>query len=735
MQILVQNFNSGKIQKMDTVYPCLDSRNILVRTHASLISAGTDRAVLQLSKKNALAKAIARPDLFRKVWQKIRRDGFFAAFNAVRSVINQPKAMGYSLVGEVIAIGDAITEFKVGQRVACAGHGFASHAEVVAIPKNLCTKVPEAVSDEAACYVTLGAIAMHGLRQTHSVAGASVMVVGLGLLGQISMQLVRSAGMQAIGIDLDPAKLAFTKNQGFWALHPKDLNLAATVAKLTQGGGVDSVLITAGSPNDSTIFEWLVPYCRDRADVVVVGDVKMAMSRRDYFKKELTVWQSRSYGPGRYDPEYEIAGNDYPFAAVRWTENRNMQAFLELLATQRIDMSVLTTHQMPFAEFQTAYQIIMGKQREFFIGIVLTYDKQKPISTKIQTQFAQNKKKISFGVVGMGNFARTILVPALLRNGGFQLLAVSSKTGLSASSAVQKYGARYATNTPEDMFHDPAIDAIAIATRHDSHAHFVKNALAAGKHVFVEKPLCTTVGDLRAIEQLAMQSTGILQVGFNRRFSPGIADLKQFLGKRGPMQLIYQINASRVPINDEGAWLHQAGGRVLGEVCHFVDTLIAITESLPIDVECTATPTKRNDLSQQDNVTLVIQFADGSLGTIHYLTNSNPNMPKEIIDVYSGDSHATLNNFKTLRLQKSKKIKRYRYWHDVKGFQQEASAFLQACKTGQHAIPLDELFATHEVTLLALNLINNPQQLPISFSHRSDKCTPTLSAAPLEINA
>lgn len=733
MQILVQNFNSGNVYLVDTVSPSVGAEQVLVRTHASLISAGTDRAVLQLGKKSSIAKAIARPDLFKKVWQKLCRDGFSATFKAVRSVISQPKPMGYSLVGEVIAVGSNISEFTVGQRVACAGHGFASHAEIVAVPKNLCAQVPDKVPDETACYVTLGAIAMHGLRQAHAIAGSNIMVIGLGLIGQISMQLARASGMQAIGVDFDPAKLALAKQQGFQATYPSDINLTATIAHMTQGEGVDAVLITAGSPEDSSIFEWLVPWCRDRADIVVVGDVKMAMSRRDYFKKELTVWQSRSYGPGRYDPDYELAGNDYPIAAVRWTENRNMQAFLQLMTDKKIDMAALTTHQLPFAEFKTAYEYVMGQRKEFYIGIVLTYDQQKPIATTIKRELNIDSSKIQLGVIGIGNFARTILLPNLLQTKGFQLLAVASKTGLSASSAVLKYQASYASNNAMDIITDSKIKAVMIATRHDSHAEYVKAALAEGKHVFVEKPLCTTVADLNAIVALAKQTTSVLQVGFNRRFSPAITDLKQFFTGTNAKQMMYRINAGRVPLKGEGAWLHEAGGRLLGEVCHFVDTLIAVTGSLPTEIDCHASSPGRHDLSRQDNLILTIRFADGSLGTIHYQTNANPNLPKEYFTVHSGEHSAILNNYKSLTLRNGLKTKRKRYWGNAKGFKQEATAFLQACETGKFAIPLEELIATHQVTLLALNLLNNPKQIAVNLN-QEEQCKSTWSAAPLEIN-
>jgi len=695
---------------MDTAVPKLGKRQVLVRTTASLISAGTDRAVLQLGKKNSLAKAIARPDLVQKVWQKIRRDGFLAAFRAVRSAIKQPKPLGYSLVGEVLAVGSEVLDFAPGQRVACAGHGFASHAEVVAVPINLCVQVPDEVNSQDACYVTLGAIAMHGLRQSKAIAGCTVMVVGLGLLGQLSMQLARAAGMHPIGVDLDPHKLAFTKQQGMQAFDSRDINLETFIESITQGLGVDAILITAGSPSDSTIFDWLVSFCRDRADIVVVGDVKMAMSRRDYFKKELTIWQSRSYGPGRYDPDYEIAGNDYPITSVRWTENRNMQAFINLLADRKINLMPLTTHRYQLSEFKQAYRHVLGKNNEFYIGIVIDYPPQQVIATSKRKEIKANSRKISLGVIGVGNFSQNVLIPAFSETNKFQFTAFASNNGISASAAVEMYDASYSSTEVSQLLHDKKINAVVIATRHDSHAQYVIEALKAGKHVYVEKPLCTTVAELNEISLLANQSVGILHVGFNRRFSPAIQKIKNFFPTEKPKQMFYRINAGRIPLNSESAWVHQDGGRVLGEMCHFVDTMIAVTKSLPVAIQCHAHGTKLYSLSQQDQVILQINFADGSEGIIHYQTNMNSQVPKEYLEINSENLQAILENFRTLKLCNGSRTKTKRYLGVNKGFKPQAEAFYRACKTNSAAIPIAEIVATHQVVLLAYNLINNPSQ-------------------------
>src|SRR5215213_4839460 len=421
MKIVVQNFKTGALSVADRPEPLLRARGVLVRTSASLISAGTDRAVIGLAKKSYLGKALDRPDLAKKVIGKARTDGLWSTYQVVKNLINEPIPLGYSLVGEVIGVGREITEVSIGDRVACAGLGHANHAEIVSVPRNLFVPVPRGVDDEDAAYVTLGSIAMHGLRQADQQMGAAILVVGLGLLGQIAAQLGRASGYRVIGLDLDPRKLDLASRLGATAaFKPDDPALAAAVADVTHGFGVDAVLLTVGSRDSGAVFEQIAGLCRDRARVVVVGDVKMDITRRTYFEKELEILQSRSYGPGRYDPAYEEQGQDYPIGYVRWTERRNMQAFLDLLAEGRLDMKALTTHRFPIERAEEAYRLVTAPPTDLTVGIVLNYPAEPDAAVPSPAVVAAKRGvtgKIGLGVIGTGQFAKGVLIPAILGTG------------------------------------------------------------------------------------------------------------------------------------------------------------------------------------------------------------------------------------------------------------------------------------------------------------------------------
>ena len=450
MKIVVQNLKTGKVFLADAPKPAVPDNGILVRTSASLISAGTDRAVVGLARKSTVGKALARPDLVRRVLRKVKNDGLWSAYKAVQNVIAEPKTLGYSLVGEVLAIGHRVEGIAVGDRVACAGAGHANHAEVAAIPSNLFVSVPQGVADEDAAYVTLGAIAMHGLRQANQQLGATVLVVGLGLVGQIMLQLCRAAGLKVIGLDLEEAKLDLARKNGVLiAAKPDDPGLAAKVAAATDGYGVDAVLLCAGSKNSGAPFEDVAGHCRDRARVVVVGDVKMDIPRNAYFKKELEILQSRSYGPGRYDPDYEERGRDYPIGYVRWTERRNMKAFMDLLASGALDMQVLTTHRFPVERAAEAYDLVIGKTPTFTVGIVLTYGPGEAEEYKPAPKARRKVPgKVGLGIIGAGNFAKGVLVPAMTGTGGFDVRGVVSARGLSAQAMKERIGAQYSDSDP-----------------------------------------------------------------------------------------------------------------------------------------------------------------------------------------------------------------------------------------------------------------------------------------------
>jgi predicted dehydrogenase/threonine dehydrogenase-like Zn-dependent dehydrogenase len=712
MKIVLQNFKTGKLSVADAPSPAVPDNGILVRTTASLISAGTDRALLALANKSTVGKALARPDLVRRVIRKLLRDGLSSTYKAVRNVITEPQTFGYSLTGEVLGVGAGVEGIAVGDRVACAGAGHANHAGVVAIPGNLFVPVPDGVADEDAAYVTMGAIAMHGVRQADQQFGATVMIVGLGLVGQITLQLCRAAGYKAIGLDLDEAKLDLARKQGVSiAAKPDAPELAADIAAATDGHGVDAVLLCAGSRDSGAPFAMVAGHCRDRARIVVVGNVKMDISRDVYFKKELQILQSRSYGPGRYDPDYEDKGRDYPIGYVRWTERRNMAAFLDMVAAGQLNMGALTTHRFTIEDAARAYDLVSGAKDEFIVGIVLTYGAEASATPEPSTPAKRKIEgkaggKIGLGIIGAGNFAKSVLVPALRGTGGFDVRGVVSAGGLSAETMKENTGARYSDSEPKRIFDDDDVDAVVIATRHDSHGRYVLDALKRNKHVFVEKPLCLTRDELGEIETAAGESDGILMVGFNRRFSPYVkAVTDHFAGRTEPLAMIYRINAGRIERDSPSAWVHDpevGGGRIIGEVCHFIDTLQAITGARPVDLHATGVNPRRSDLSAADVVTLTIGFDDGSLGTVHYFANGDDGMAKERLEVFGQEKIAVIDDWRSVELIGGGKTKRQSSTTMKKGFAEEARAFLDACRSGQAPVPVQTLIETTLVTLLAV---------------------------------
>ena len=543
MKIVVQNFKTGELSVANAPKPSLSAGSVLLRTHASLISAGTDRAIIGLGKKGYLGKALDRPDLAKKVINRARTEGLWSTYQVVKNLIAEPIPLGYSLVGTVIGVGHDVTDIAVGDRVAGAGLGHANHAEVVAIPRNLTAKTPDNVSDEQAAYATLGAIALHGLRQSDQQLGATVLVVGLGLVGQITVQLAVAAGLRVIGIDLDAEKVAIARDNGASAAFlSDDPTIEPTCLGMTGGHGVDAAILTAGSRESGAIFEDVAKLSRDRGRVVVVGDVKMDISRRSYFEKELKIVQSRSYGPGRYDPDYEIKGRDYPIGYVRWTEGRNLESFLQLIADRRIDPAKLTTHRFVIEKATEAYDLVTGKTKASgaAIGILLDYDHQKPLKEVTSAPAIKRPLgdgRIGLGLIGAGQFAKGILLPAMLGTKAFALRGVASAKGMSAKTVAERYGADYGAAEADRVLDDPDIATILITTRHDSHARYVIEALERGKHVFVEKPLAIAEEDLAMIEAAAKASTGTLTVGFNRRFSPMIRAIAEHVeGRSEPPQ-------------------------------------------------------------------------------------------------------------------------------------------------------------------------------------------------------
>jgi predicted dehydrogenase/threonine dehydrogenase-like Zn-dependent dehydrogenase len=708
MKAILQNVKTGAITVETIPAPLVQDGSVLVRNVCSLVSAGTEKAVLDFSKSNYLQKARQRPDLVRKVLRRARNEGLWQTYQIVSNLIDQPIALGYSSAGVAVEVGRDVTDISVGQRVACAGLFVATHSEVVSVPRNLLAPIPHGVDFDEAAFVTLGAIAMQGVRLASLELGEQVVVYGLGLVGMIVAQLAVAAGCRVIGLDVDAGRIEKAKGFGVDALRAGS-SAAASILELTGGFGADKVLLCAATKSNEPI-ETVPAFTRQKGTLVVIGDVTMHIPRRSYFDKEIDIRISRSYGPGRYDASYENDGLDYPYAYVRWTENRNMQAFLDLVARRRLQIAALVTHRFGVDEALRAYDIIDGRVSEPHLALVIRYapddvaaevPAEAPRRSVATTDAGATHTRL--GLIGAGNFAKAFLLPAFHRQPGVTLHAVCSASGVSAAAVGRKYGAQ-ATSRVEDVIEDPAVDLVVIATRHDSHADYVIRALEAGKAVYVEKPMALSLDELARIKQAydAQAARGgrpFVMVGYNRRFSPLAVSLRRvFAGLSEPLAMVYRVNAGAVPPNE---WVHDpraGGGRLIGECCHFVDFLTFVSGSQPVSVSGSALAA--GALSKSDVLTFTVQFASGSIGTIHYFSNGHPAVPKELVEVFGGGIVARLSNFRTLKVSGAAVMGRTRYLGQVKGFDQEAAAVVAACRTGGAApIPFEQLYLTSKVTL------------------------------------
>ena len=605
MKQLLQNMRTGKTAVVEVPIPTPRPNTALVRTAVSLISAGTERMVVEFAEKSLVGKARSRPDLVRQVIDKARREGLLTTLEAAFNRLDQPMALGYSSAGVIVELGSGLTGFQVNQRVACAGGNYAVHAEYAVVPKNLLVALPDQVGFEAAAFTTLGAIAMHGFRLAEAQLGSSIAVIGLGLLGLLTLGLVQAAGCHVLGIDLDPERVNLAKQMGAEAVLRAQAEEAAL--SFSHNFGCDAVLICADTPSSDPV-ELAGIIARDRARVIIVGAVGLNFPRKVYYEKELTIINSRSYGPGRYDNAYEEKGQDYPIGYVRWTENRNMEAFVDLLATGRLDIQPLITHRFPIEQAPQAYQLITGKTRQSFLGVLLTYGEPSALSdvplrliepTPVGPHtpaVVRPTDRIRLGMLGAGNFASAVMLPALRKNRSIELVGVVSGTGMSAQHLANKYGFRYADSRPERLLEDPVINTIAILTRHNLHAPQVLAALSARKHVFCEKPLALNEAELTQIIEVIKtiaqeEAPPLLFVGFNRRFAPLALRLVDFLRERKePLVIHYRVNAGFIPLNH---WVHdpvQGGGRIIGEGCHFIDFLSFLVGEPPISVTGRALP-------------------------------------------------------------------------------------------------------------------------------------------------
>jgi predicted dehydrogenase/threonine dehydrogenase-like Zn-dependent dehydrogenase len=667
--------------------------------------------VVEFAGKSLLGKVRSRPDLAKQVLDKARREGVLSTVEAAFNRLDQPMALGYSSAGTIVALGEGVDGFQVGQRVACAGGGYAVHAEYAVVPVNLVAPLPENVDFESGAFGTLGSIALHGLRLGQPQVGETVAVIGLGLLGLISIGLAQAAGCRVFGMDINEDRVAMAKEMGAEAVARPQAENAATA--FTMGMGADIVLICADTESNDPV-ELAGEICRDRGKVVAVGAVGMELPRRVYFYKEIEFIVSRSYGPGRYDPDYEEGGQDYPPGFVRWTAGRNLAAFVDLIGAGKLSMKPLISHHFPIEEGAQAYDLITGKKDEPFLGVLLTYletgtediDAQKTVALKASPP--PRTDHIQLGALGAGNFAGAVIFPVAEKHASIELVGVASGSGRSAQHAAAKHGFAYATSDADRLIQDPAVNTLAVLTRHHLHAGQTLAGLQAGKHVFCEKPLALTREDLVEIKTEAEKpGAPLLMVGFNRRFSPLTVEMKTFLdASPEPLAAHYRVNAGYIPPEH---WVHdpaQGGGRILGEACHFIDFLAWLVGAPPDSVSAQALP----DLGRYrgDNAVIQLGFPDGSIGTVSYLANGDKTLSKERVEVFSGGRVAVLDNFRQLELvaHGRRKVHRARLRQD-KGHAAEWDAFVEVILAGgPPPIPYPHLFGVMEATFDAVDALH-----------------------------
>jgi predicted dehydrogenase len=720
MKQLLQNLRTGETTVEDVPVPTPKPGTALVRTAASLVSAGTERKLVEFAEKNLVGKARSRPDLVRQVLDKARREGLLTTVDAAFNKLDQPLALGYSSAGIIIAVGEGLQGFKVGDRVACGGGGYAVHAEYAIVPKNLLVKLPDNVDFESAAFATLAAVALHGFRCAQLQVGERVGVIGLGLLGLLALRVALAAGCQVFGVDPDAERVQMALDAGATAVTRDQAEEAAQT--FSNGRGLDAVLICAGTASDDPV-NLAGAIARDRANVVAIGTVGQNLPHREFFGKELNFVNSRSYGPGRYDSAYEEGGQDYPIGFVRWTEGRNIEAIVDLLANGKLDFTPLITHQFPIEKAPDAYDLITGKANEPFLGVLLTYptDDASP-KTRPASRFryhaapeTQKLNKVRLGVLGAGNFATAVMLPALKKIENVDLVGITSGSGLSAAHAAKKFGFHYAAESVDQILSDPEINTVAILTRHDIHSEQAIAALQAGKHVFVEKPLALNSDQLAALrEQLLSSNNQLLMTGFNRRFAPLAQKMVAFLATRTePLVAHYRVNAGYIPLD---FWLHDpdiGGGRIIGEGCHFVDFLTFLVGEFPVSVVAHGIP--NNGVYREDVVVLTFTYSDGSIGTVSYLSNGDKSFPKERVEVFAGGRVAVLDDYRSLEMVHNgrRQTVRSRLRQD-KGHQAEWEVLAQAILAGgEPPIPYAQLYGVTAATFAAVEALRSGERVTI----------------------
>ena len=717
MKQILQNMRKGATSVVEVPVPQVQLKTALVRTAASLVSSGTERMLVEFAEKNLINKARSRPDLAKQVVDKIRREGVLPTIEKTLNRLDQPMVLGYSCSGTILSCGEGLKGFKPGDRVVCAGGGHAVHAEYVVIPQNLLAHLPQNVDFESGAFAALGAIALNGFHLAHLQVGETVAIIGLGLLGLITGKIAQAAGCMVFGVDLDMKRVNRARKMGIHS----ELNKSSetTGSSFTKNRGFDAVLICADTPSSDTV-ELAGQLVRNRGHVISIGSVGLNLPRKPYYDKEIFFQVSRSSGPGRYDKTYEEDGIDYPLGYVRWTEGRNLEGFLNLLAQGKITVDDLITHRFPIEQATRAYDLITGKLSEDFLGVILTYPPQKAVKPVTRVQI-QNKishsssKDINLGVLGAGNYANAVFLPAIIHVGNTNLHTIVSASGSSAQYAAHRYQFSYAASVESEVLKNKSINVVAILTRHNQHARQVIACLQLGKHVYCEKPLALQTKEVTQIERLlAKKDHPLLMVGFNRRFSTFGQTLHQLFQERSePLYAHYRINAGYLPTDH---WLHdpkQGGGRIIGEGCHFIDFITYLVGEAPQKILTRTLPDAGK--YNQDNALITLEFPDGSLGTISYLANGDNELNKEYLEVFCGGRVGIIDDFrKLITIQNGHKQTHYSHFRQDKGHRASWEAFINAIRTnGKPPIPYDQILSVTRASIAAAQAVNTGTTIDI----------------------
>ncbi len=706
MQQVVQYQKNGEVEVEEFPAPGCLSGGILVQVSYSLISAGTEKTSVENAKGSLLQRAKRQPDQVKLVFENIKKEGIASTVNRVKSKLDSYKLLGYSASGVVIE--SDCDEFAPGDHVACAGSGYANHAEIITVPKNLAAKVPSGVSPKDAAYTTVGAIAMQGVRQSDNRLGETVAVIGLGLIGQLTVQILKAAGCKVIGMDINKSLFKLAIGLGCDSVYNSSAEYIENVLSATSGLGCDSVIITA-STGSSQPLDLAMKIVRKKGKVVIVGSVGMNLARSPFYKKEVDLRISCSYGTGRYDSDYEEKGHDYPPAYVRWTEQRNMQAFLELAESGKLKTDIITSHVFDIADSPKAYDMITGRVRESFNGILIKYRHRKEaLGRTIKSKSKSGKKsdKIKIAFIGAGQFAQNYLIPPLKKE-GVELVSVSTSKPANAKNAADKFGFNIGSTDSSALIKADDSNLIFCATRHDTHAGYVFESLACDKSVFVEKPLAISADELEEIAEAEAGSRQGVMVGFNRRFSQSFKLIKEFFaGRHDPMAINYRVNAGKIP---KSHWVQspEQGGRIIGEVCHFIDCMVFLTGSLPVRVFAESVSSENITDVNADNVMITIKFSDGSIGVVSYLAGGDSLLPKEYCEVFCQRSVAVMNNFNSVELIKNGNRKVHKF-DGKKGINEEIREVVKAVRNGESMpIPFEQIYSVTQATFAAVESLRS----------------------------